>query len=242
MEWRIHHASVTASTNQDARSGRPGDVYTADYQTAGRGRLDHKWLSAPGENLMMSAVLSVEGVSADRAATLPLVVGLAVAEALESFLPEGAGSPRMKLKWPNDVLVDGRKICGILCERHGDVVVAGVGVNVNQRRFAPEIAERATSLSILTGAPGRLSPDDVRDGILRSLSGRHGIWRERGLQALMDALSSRDFLKGRRVCVRQTDEDALPASGLCGGISCDGSLLVGESRIWAGEAHVLSME
>ena len=78
MTWRIHHRDVTASTNLDARAGFPGDVFTADEQTAGRGRLDHAWHSAPGANLMFSAVLDVSGLAPDAVATLPLVVGLAV--------------------------------------------------------------------------------------------------------------------------------------------------------------------
>ena len=82
IDCRIHHKAETASTNLDARSGHHGDVFTADYQTAGRGRLDHKWESPPKTNLMMSAVLSVEGLAPEKVATLPLVVGLAVIKAV----------------------------------------------------------------------------------------------------------------------------------------------------------------
>ena len=75
MNFRIHHKPVTASTNQDARAGAHGDVYTADAQTAGRGRLDYRWLSAPGANLMLSAVFDVAGLASEQVATFPLVVG-----------------------------------------------------------------------------------------------------------------------------------------------------------------------
>ena len=88
MNWTIHHRPSTTSTNLDARAGRHGDVFTADFQTAGRGRLDHKWLSALVENLMLSAVLDVGDMPPDRVATLPLVVGLAVIEGLSPFLHE----------------------------------------------------------------------------------------------------------------------------------------------------------
>ncbi len=172
MRWRIFHREVTESTNLDARGGVPGDVFTADFQTAGRGRLDHRWLSAPGENLAMSAVLDVGGQSPQKRglspdnrglypeeiATLPLVVGLAVAEALAPF----AVPTRLWLKWPNDVLADGgRKLAGILCERHGDSVIAGIGINVNQAKISPEIEKRAISLVLLRGQSpnnGGLSP------------------------------------------------------------------------------------
>ena len=87
MNWRIHHRPITESTNLDARTGVPGDVFTADEQTAGRGRLDHKWLSAPGENLMCSIVLDVAGLDPAAVSTLPLVVGLAVLQSLSSLSP-----------------------------------------------------------------------------------------------------------------------------------------------------------
>ena len=244
----IHHKPETASTNLDARAGRHGDVFTADFQTAGRGRLDHKWLSAPGENLMLSAVLDVGDCPPDRVAALPLVVGLAVIEGLSPLLPKGRS---LRLKWPNDVLVDGRKLAGILCERHGDTVIVGLGVNVKQREFAPEIAEKATSLSLLLGpVPAGKGPapaskgsvpalTQVRDAILMALGRLYATWREEGLSPFLGRLAELDFLRGRTISVRQTDDDTKPFQGVCEGIAADGSLLVGGQAIYAGEAHVL---
>lgn len=241
MDWMIHHKPETASTNLDARAGRHGDVFTADFQTAGRGRLDHKWLSAPGESLMLSAVLDVGDCPPDRVATLPLVVGLAVIEGLSPLLPKGL-SPR--LKWPNDVLVDGRKLAGILCERHGDTVIVGLGVNVKQREFALEIAEKATSLSLLLGpvpaGKGTVPAlTQVRDAILVALGRLYATWREEGLSPFLGRLTELDFLRGRTISVRQTDDDTEPFQGVCEGFTADGSLLVGGQAIYAGEAHVL---
>lgn len=232
MTWRIHHRAVTASTNLDARNGAPGDVFTADEQTAGRGRLDHVWLSPPGENLMFSAVLDVTGLDPSRIATLPLVVGLAVAEAAEGLLGR-----KLSLKWPNDVLADGRKLAGILCERHGETVIAGVGLNVNQRTFAPEIAARATSLILLDGRTR--SPRAVLEAVLDALAVRVASWRTGGFDAVLEAFTLRDALKGRFVSVKQTDADAEPVSGVCGGVQADGTLRVGTTDIHAGEAHVM---
>ena len=226
----IHRKPETVSTNLDARAGRHGDVFTADFQTAGRGRLDHKWLSAPGENLMLSAVLDVGDCPPDRVATLPLVVGLAVIEGLSPLLPKGL-SPR--LKWPNDVLVDGRKLAGILCERHGDTVIVGLGVNVKQREFAPEIAEKATSLSLLLGpvpagkgtAPASKGSvpalTQVRDAILVALGRLYATWREEGLSPFLGRLAELDFLRGRTISVRQTDDDTEPFQGVCEGIAVE---------------------
>ena len=226
--WRIKHVEETESTNLLARSGRPGDVFTADFQTAGRGRLDHRWLAERGQNLMMSVVIDVSGLEAEHAATLPLAVGLAVVEGLRGM------APGLMLKWPNDVLADGRKLAGILCERHGDNAIVGIGVNVLQREFPGEIADRATSLALL-GSDA--SAAQVRDAVLGSLSQAIADWRS-GFAAIYPRIASIDYLSGRRVAVRQLDDAAPSASGVCGGIQPDGSLLVGGASVWAGEAHV----
>ena len=260
MTWRIHHKAETASTNLDARAGRHRDVFTADYQTAGRGRLDHKWLSPEGTNLMMSVVLSVDGLEPDRVATLPLVAGLAVAKALCSFKGQGEAtrptaelakshcspSPSsfaFSLKWPNDVLVDGRKIAGILCERRGDKVIVGIGVNVNQTTFPPEIADRATSLRRLSEQPERANRRtipvvQVRNAVLGQLGKWYGIWREKGFAAVYPEIAAIDALRGRKVSVRQADDDSAPVEGVSNGIMSDGSLDVGGTKVYAGEAHV----
>ena len=144
MNWNVHHRAETRSTNLDALNGVHGDVFTADFQTSGRGRLDHRWLSPSGVNLLMSAVLDVGGLEPQQAATLPLIVGFSVVKALPREIRGG----RVLLKWPNDVLIASRKVAGILCERHGDNAVAGIGINVKEQSFPPEIASRATFLGM----------------------------------------------------------------------------------------------
>ena len=237
--WTIHSKRETESTNLDARAGGHRDVFTADYQTAGRGRLDHKWLSPPGINLMMSVVLSVEGLEPECVVTLPLVAGLAVTKALSSLIPHPSS---LLLKWPNDVLVDGRKIAGILCERHGDSVIVGIGVNVGQVDFPPEIAEKSTSLAVLSTSNGACplvpSVGTVRDRVLFQLGKWYGIWREKGFAAVYPGIAAIDFLKGRTLSVRQADDDLTPMTGRSNGIMPDGALDVDGTRVYAGEAHV----
>ena len=244
-KWRIHHKDETESTNLDARAGVHGDVFTAGYQTAGRGRLDHKWLSSPGANLIMSVVLSVADLPPEQVATLPLVAGLSTIKALQTLLQNSVirsfGHSVISLKWPNDVLIDGKKLAGILCERNGDNVIVGIGVNVNQTEFAPEIADRATSLSLI--APdlvSRLSSPvlSVRTAVLRELDRWYSRWRSGGFAAVYPEIAAVDYLKGLKIAVRQTDTDAIPVTGVCGGIRPDGSLDVAGTSIYAGEAHV----
>ena len=223
---RIFRKETTVSTNLDARNGESGDVFVAEFQSAGRGRLDHTWLSAKGENLTFSVVLAGAGRPPSEIATLPLVVGLAVVKALASLAP-------LSLKWPNDVLCEGRKLAGILCERHGDNVIAGIGLNVNQTEFPPEIAWRATSLAVLCGRC--FDRETVLLDVLKSLDKLHTRWLAGGFASLHGELAAVDCLKGRTISVRQVDDDAAPVNGLCGGISDDGSLIVGGRRIYAGE-------
>ena len=236
MNWTVHHRPETSSTNLDARGAAPWTTFTADFQTAGRGRLDHRWLSAPGKNLVMSAVLPVEGLPPDHVATLPLAVGLAVAEALGRICRAGGVDVEVALKWPNDVLVGGRKICGVLCERSGDCVIAGVGVNVGETDFPEEIAWRATSLAAL-GVEANVR--DVFSAVLKSLGSAFDEWKGGGFAAIWPRIAGMDALKGRWLEVVQTDSDKAPTSGVCGGIQSDGSLLVGATAIWSGEARIL---
>ena len=223
---RIFRKETTVSTNLDAREGESGDVFVAEFQSAGRGRLDHTWLSAKGENLTFSVVLAGAGRPPAEIATLPLVVGLAVVKALASLAP-------LSLKWPNDVLCEGRKLAGILCERHGDNVIAGIGLNVNQTEFPPEIAWRATSLAVLCGRC--FDRETVLLDVLKSLDKLYTRWIADGFASLHGELAAVDCLKGRTISVRQVDDDAAPIAGLCGGITDDGSLMVGGRRIYAGE-------
>ena len=236
MEFRFHRKETTASTNADARAGRPGDVFVAEFQTAGRGRLDHEWHAARGENLTFSVVLAAADMSPAEVATLPLVVGLAVARAVEALL----GNPsQVAVKWPNDVIVGGKKICGILCERNGDAVIAGVGLNVNQTDFPAEIAARATSLRLAAGSP--FDREGVLNGVVAEIGDMHSRWLRGGFAALRGGFAAVDYLKGRMVSVFSTDDDKAPFEGLCGGVQEDGSLLVGSTKVYAGEARVRAL-
>ena len=110
----------------------------------------------------------------------------------------------LALKWPNDVLAGGRKLAGILCERHGDNAIAGIGVNVRQREFPSEIANRATSLALL-GSEARVA--EVRDAVLNSLSQVVAAWCS-GFSAIYPRLMPIDYLAGRQIVIRQLDDSA----------------------------------
>ena len=234
MKFNHHHFDCTESTNLLAGSGEPGDVFVASEQTAGRGRLDHKWHSRPGENLLMSVVLDVAGISPAEVATFPLLAGLAVIKTINHLSPTPTLNSNYLLKWPNDIYISSRKVCGILCERHGDRIVVGIGLNVRQCEFPEELKEKATSLR-LSGID--VSVEAVQNQVLASLAEVYDAWHRGGFAALYPEFAEIDFLKGREVTVMRTDDDASPVRGICGGIASDGSLLVGTELIYAGEVR-----
>ena len=152
---QLEYLAETASTNllamEAAAQGLPeGAVFLADRQTAGRGRGGHSWDSEPGTNLLLSFVLRPRIAPAD-ALWLSLMSGLAVQQAIHhqtGLAPD--------LRWPNDLLLHNKKLCGILTELSSDGnrvrhAVVGIGINVNQREFPQDLSGLATSLAIETG-------------------------------------------------------------------------------------------
>lgn len=232
--FSIHRYGTIDSTNRIAATGNPDDVFVAEEQTAGRGRLDHRWLARAGESLLMSVVLDVTAGDPMEVASFPLIAGLAVVKAIMRIAGDTTPKHAVRLKWPNDVYIGERKVCGILCERHGDRIVVGIGVNVRQTEFSDEIAAKATSLA-LEGVVS--SPDMVMDRVLELLDECHVVWRRGGFAALYPEFAEIDFLNGREVTVMRTDDDGEPTRGICRGIAADGSLLVDAARIYAGEVR-----
>lgn len=164
-------ASTQAVAFALAGEGAPDrTVVVADHQTAGRGRFGRRWLDEPGASLLVSILLRPR-LEPSRLPLLSYAAAVAVAEALEA-----AAGLAGRLKWPNDVLVDGRKIAGILLESRigqAPAVVVGIGVNVAQRAFPPDLAPRVTSVAL---AGGR-STD--REALLAALLESFDAWRGR---------------------------------------------------------------
>jgi BirA family biotin operon repressor/biotin-[acetyl-CoA-carboxylase] ligase len=168
---KLHYQASTGSTNNDAKvaasnAAPHGSVFFADEQTAGRGRGDHAWHSAAGEGLYVSVLLRMQ-IPLARLTLLPLVAGLASAEAIR----EAAGLA-VDLRWPNDLLIGPRKTGGILVESHTEggavaFAVAGIGINVHQRIFAPDLATPATSLDL--EAEQRIGRQPLLIALLKSL-------------------------------------------------------------------------
>jgi BirA family biotin operon repressor/biotin-[acetyl-CoA-carboxylase] ligase len=216
---RLCYAPSTGSTNDDAKTAARnlaphGSVFLADEQTAGRGRGDHAWHSAAGEGLYVSVLLRL-AIPPARLSLLPLIAGLAAAEAIHA-----AAGLNIDLRWPNDLLIGSRKTGGILVESHiesGEVAsasgvlsdrssplgwsVVGIGINVHQRSFAQDLATPATSLDLEASA--RIGRQPLLIALLKSLAS--------GASALLDPAAASGiprrveqastWVRGRRVDV-----------------------------------------
>ena len=241
------HVDATGSTNIDLAQLANQDptlpdgfVLLADVQTAGKGRQGRVWTSPPLSGLTFSVLLK-PSIPPLRASTLPLVVGLAVAQAVSCFVPKC----RVGLKWPNDIQIDGRKLCGILCEmraegEHVRHIVAGIGLNVNLSvtDMPPEIAAVATTLSIAAGHT--FDKGEVLDAILSSLDRAYRQWLDEGFASLLPAIAAFDVLRGRPVTI---ERGSTTLHGIACGIAPDGALLVRRDDgtvepVYSGDAHV----
>jgi BirA family biotin operon repressor/biotin-[acetyl-CoA-carboxylase] ligase len=224
----IHHYYKIGSTNtiamEAASAGAPeGSVFLAEQQTAGRGRGANQWHSARSSGIYCSVLLRPALPPSDA-----LILSLAAGLALHSAVQEINSQLLPDLKWPNDVLIDGKKFCGILTEMNAEVtrvrhVVVGVGINVNQSTFPADLRAVATSLRLATGS--EWSRVELCTALLKSLDREY-----RGLVENPDALNSilRRFqersssVRGRRV---EVEEDA-GIEGVTEGLDSRGFLQV----------------
>jgi len=197
--WHGHYFASVPSTQDEARAAvrrgaaRHRSLFVANYQGAGRGRQGRAWLASPGVALMLSVVFQDTSAS-----PMPWhwtsLASVALAEAIEAIVP----ALRPLIKWPNDVLLDGRKVAGILADTStsGRQLLAIVGVGVNVRTEPSELAALggpATSLEVAAGA------DVHRPALLGAYLERMDSWLERSPTELQDAWQARFWGRGQRL-------------------------------------------
>jgi BirA family biotin operon repressor/biotin-[acetyl-CoA-carboxylase] ligase len=200
-----------------ARAGAAeGTLVTTDDQTAGRGRAGRHWKALPGEQLALSLVL--------RPAFPPQYLVMASAVAVAGAIERVTGV-RASIKWPNDILIGGRKVCGILVESSSDFAVLGIGLNVNSSLADdPELAARATTLAQVAGH--QVSREELAAALLAELDtlyARLQTGGEQARQALWEQWRARLSMLGAEVTVHQGAERV---SGLAEDVAADGTLLL----------------
>jgi BirA family transcriptional regulator, biotin operon repressor / biotin---[acetyl-CoA-carboxylase] ligase len=230
------------STNSHARSlldsgAEEGSVVVASEQTAGRGRQGRVWISEKGKNLTFSLILKPD-LPAELGGLISLYASLSVAEAVESLTgltPE--------CKWPNDVLLGGRKICGILSESNIDggrvaSTIVGIGLNVNQTLFPSDLKPSPTSMQLATGRPYDLTA--VLTALLERLESRYTDLRSAPPGTIIREWKNHSTTIGRNLTVRTGNQTV---RGLATGLAADGGLLVQvdgtERKISAGDISLL---
>jgi BirA family biotin operon repressor/biotin-[acetyl-CoA-carboxylase] ligase len=213
------YREVCESTQGLLSASEPeGAAALCEEQTAGRGRLGRSWAAPRGTAILCSVLLHPPPER--RIQELSLVAGIAVANTLEAVLDLA-----VQIKWPNDVLVDRRKVAGVLAEARDGTVTVGIGLNVNQRRDELPRTESPEAASLLTVDGVRRERPPILALLLGELEGAYDRWLEGGLDALYVELAPRDFLRGRPLVV-----DGVESVGA--GIDRSGRLLldIGEER------------
>ena len=247
----IVYYDATDSTNLRIRelgdAGAPhGTLAVADRQTAGRGRRGRSWESPPGSSIYMSVLLRPD-IPPDRAPMLTLVMALSVAEGIRQCMETGedsGNSLEIQIKWPNDIIINGKKLAGILTEMSSQVdyinhVTVGVGINVNRTEFPEEIRETASSLCLECGHTVKRAP--LIAAVMERLEDNYDIFlRTLDLSGLLERYSALLVNRDREVMVLGT-KGQYRAYAL--GINSTGELIVrredgSTEEIFAGEVSV----
>lgn len=229
VQWK----EETTSTNDDARVAAKQTDETvaclAERQTAGRGRMDRKWVSGGGMTVEMSMLLHPKKPALS-AAGLSFAVGLAARDAAKAV-----SGLDVELKWPNDVMVDGRKLAGILIEstiENGIIAdaVIGIGVNLNQPSFPEEVSGTATSILLETGR--ETDRAQLAAALMDAILDRSEAYFAGGMQAILPDYMEASSVLNRTVDVRTSDG---VVTGVCTGFGLAGELHVrtgGEDRVF----------
>lgn len=204
MQWNKVYFETLESTNKTAKAYDIGTVIRAGRQTGGRGRYGNKWVS-PAGNLYMSAVVKAY---ADLTPLMAFVTAVAVAEAFESF--------DVRLKWPNDVLMNGNKLAGILLERTEDRLIIGIGVNVASHP-ADNLPYRAADLN------GAVSVETAQDMILAKLAENMTLFETQGFAPIRDKWKKYAVGIGSKIAVHLPHEQL---TGIFKDFSLSGALLL----------------
>ncbi len=195
IHWHDSISSTMYEAVRLANAGAPnGTVVGAEEQTSGHGRYNRQWHSEKESGLYQTIILRLP-VEPQHVPVVTLALGLATASAISH-----TAGLHVDLRWPNDALIGEKKVAGILVQLHGQAVVAGIGINVNQESFPPEVSEIATSLRIATGHPQEREP--LLIALLSEIDEHTKILAEQGIDPILKMFTrASSYTLGRRVIV-----------------------------------------
>jgi BirA family biotin operon repressor/biotin-[acetyl-CoA-carboxylase] ligase len=187
-------STMVRAASLAAQGCESGTVVVADEQTAGQGRHGHGWHSEKDAGLYMSEVMRLK-ICPDTLPVVTLALGLATAEAITQ-----AAGIACDLRWPNDVLIGGKKCAGILVQLQDGAFVLGIGINVNHTSFPPDLASAATSLRLATGHD--YSREDLLDKLIVAIDEHIDTLLKHGKEPVLRAFArTSSYVRGRRVNV-----------------------------------------
>ncbi|MGN1116263.1 MAG: biotin--[acetyl-CoA-carboxylase] ligase [Candidatus Ornithomonoglobus sp.] len=231
----IRYMPVIDSTNEEAKrcSAMPdGSLFIADVQSAGKGRLGRSWESPKGLGVWMSLLLKPD-IPPQDISQITLIAGIAICRVL------GNGSG---IKWPNDIVIGSRKVCGILTEMSAEIdrvnyVICGIGINVNTVEFPAELQDKATSLFIETGKA--YSRSELVSAIMNEFEPLYKIFQKEGFSPLLEEYRNSCITIGREIRVIYRKETLI---GKAVDIAPDGGLIVetenGRVNVTSGDVSV----
>ena len=204
---QIIYLKETTSTNDLAKqwinnnkSITEGVVFVADMQTEGRGRYERQWFSPGGQNLYMTFVLKPH-VSSSELPQLTFPISLALLEACQLEVDD------LQLKWPNDLMLHSKKVAGILLELEKGYVIAGIGLNINQKEFPLQLQKIATSLSEATGKP--LNRHKILLNLLEKIEKWYGYYLTHGFTPIKELWLDKTRLRGLKARLKNGEEVTL---------------------------------
>ena len=240
--YKIYEYETIDSTNDEAvrlaeTGAKEGTLVIAKEQTAGHGRMGRTWHSPSGENIYMTLVLRPE-IPREKVSMVTLLMGLAVSKGIDRVIKEewGCDFLQTRIKWPNDVLINGKKMCGILTGMKQDFigktfVYVGVGINLTEEEYPEEIRAKATSLQsalkLVVGKEAVIDEDRRRRLIKVIVEEFKGLYekflKEQKLEFIKSEYNNRLINLSEMVRVNDPRE---PYEGICSGITNHGELMV----------------
>jgi len=204
-KWRF--LSETDSTNSEVKrslsniSSEESLIVIADSQTKGKGRLGRNWHSAPGTGIYLSTFIR-PNITPEQLPLITLMTGLSTVIAINEFIPQPA-----LLKWPNDLLLKGKKIAGILCEYHNEkvpVVIIGIGINANQTQFPKNLKDIATSLKLEFGK--NINRTTLIKSLITQLDYQYKNLQNNKIQALIYNWTQNTDLFGKTISLKKGNQ------------------------------------